>query len=76
MGIVVDRELYLAHLASAEWALIRRLVLERDGRQCLVCNSPDDLVAHHRSYARLGHELLADLATLCRDCHELFHDQS
>jgi 5-methylcytosine-specific restriction endonuclease McrA len=73
MAAPADRERYLAHLNSEAWRLIRRLVIERDGRRCLVCNSPAELEAHHRTYERLGHERLDDLATLCRDCHELFH---
>jgi hypothetical protein len=43
---------------------------------CQVCGSPWDLrhgALHHRSYARLGHELDSDVVALCRPCHRRLH---
>jgi len=44
----------------------------RAGGRCQVCNSPDGLEAHHRTYERLGDELPGDLTCLCRKCHQIF----
>jgi len=46
--------------------------------KCRICeNGPPTTVieVHHRTYARLGHEHVADLCTLCRDCHHLVTDE-
>ena len=41
---------------------------------CVVCKDPNvDL--HHRTYARLGEELLTDIAPLCRLHHDQLHDE-
>jgi 5-methylcytosine-specific restriction endonuclease McrA len=66
---------YKQYLTSPEWQVLRRLKLaEADGR-CQVCNGGGVLHVHHRSYERLGREILTDLTVLCADCHNLFHDK-
>lgn len=67
---------YHDYLRSDAWKVVARTVKEHAGFRCQVCNSPDDLVAHHRSYAHLGDEMnhLGDLTCLCRPCHERYHD--
>jgi len=43
---------------------------------CQACAGPWDLrrgALHHRSYARLGHELDSDLSPLGRPCHRQLH---
>jgi 5-methylcytosine-specific restriction endonuclease McrA len=43
---------------------------------CQICGGPWDLRhsdLHHRSYARLGHELDSDVVPLCRPCHRRLH---
>lgn len=67
------RDVYEKYLQSPEWAAKRDQALERDARRCRACNSPEKLEVHHRTYARLGHEDLNDLTTLCESCHEHFH---
>ena len=62
------------HYASAYWRAIREQCLARDGYRCRLCNSPDDLQAHHRTYERKGKEDLDDLTTLCQPCHDLVTD--
>lgn len=64
---------YQEYLASERWAAVRRWALERADHHCQVCNAPDDLEVHHRTYARLGHEQPQDVVVLCDGCHELFH---
>lgn len=63
---------YLTYLRSATWRSKRIAALERAGQRCQVCNSPDKLQVHHRTYERLGNELPEDLTVLCDDCHTLF----
>ena len=53
------------------WARARRRALDRDGWRCCRCESPLSLEVHHvRPLDQGGAALdLANLATLCRDCH-------
>lgn len=68
------REAYKTYLESPEWEKRRRLALSRAGFRCQVCNSKGVLVAHHRTYERVGNEAPGDLTILCWDCHDLFHN--
>ncbi len=43
--------------------------------RCQVCYSPDDLDVRHRTYARLGHELVSDLTVLCATCRGRYADR-
>lgn len=70
------RENYLAYLDSGQWKETRSLALARDGHRCRVCNREKHLDVHHRTYARLFSEDLGDLTTLCRNCHELYHNET
>jgi hypothetical protein len=58
---------------SEQWRETKRRYRRSDYPQrCLVCGCSDfDL--HHRSYARLGQELLFDLVPLCRRHHDDLH---
>lgn len=67
------KERYAEYLKSPEWAARSKATKERDGNRCRVCNSPDRLQAHHRTYERVGREAEGDLVTLCDPCHDLFH---
>lgn len=66
---------YEAYLQSPEWQQRRKAALERAEYRCQICNSPQRLDAHHRTYERLGNEEPADLTVLCRACHDTFHDR-
>jgi hypothetical protein len=68
-----DPPLYSDYLQSDVWKRTRELALEYYGNACCVCNSRTSLDVHHRTYERLGHERLTDLAVLCRDHHATFH---
>jgi len=63
-----------SHYTSTYWREIREQCLARDGYRCRLCNSPDDLQAHHRTYERFGREELHDLTTLCASCHDVVTD--
>lgn len=60
------------YLKSDHWATLRRLVLDRDGHRCVLCNRADRLEVHHRVYAPYE-ENLNDLVTLCCSCHSAHH---
>ena len=56
------------------WAQIRRRALERDGRRCRECGKAGRLEVHHAlPLERGGNNDMANLLTLCRDCHLRAH---
>jgi 5-methylcytosine-specific restriction endonuclease McrA len=57
-----------------DYAILRRLVLKRDGWRCQQCGSLRNLDVHHvRRRSALGDDAEANLITLCRDCHQMLH---
>ena len=70
---MTSKEKYAAYLRSPEWKALRDSTIARDGGRCRVCNAGNDLVAHHRTYARAMAEAPDDLTTLCRRCHDAVH---
>lgn len=67
---------YERYIRSPEWDVVRRLALEHARYACQVCGAPDgesELHVHHRSYERLGRELLCDVVVLCSTCHARHH---
>ena len=63
---------YYDYLLSHEWQEKRSAALVAAGNRCQVCNSPNNLDVHHRTYERLGNEQPGDMTVLCRTCHALF----
>lgn len=74
--ITSSQEKYSVHLNSDYWAKVSATVKARAGGRCQVCNSDQDLHAHHRTYAHRGSEMnhLEDLTCLCNRCHTIFHN--
>ena len=67
---------YSEKLKDPRWKLIAKGVKERDGNRCRVCNSKENLDAHHRAYRGDPWEApLGDIITLCRDCHSKWHSR-
>ena len=69
------RVVYHEYIKSPAWKKRAAAAKERAGNRCQVCNRTSGIVrleAHHRTYARLGHELPDDITVLCEDCHDLF----
>jgi 5-methylcytosine-specific restriction endonuclease McrA len=75
-------EKYKAHIASPEWARIRKGALERAGNSCALCGRGIKdlrrkglhLEVHHKHYRNLGREQPEDLTVLCAGrggCHSL-----
>lgn len=67
------RSFYQRYLRSLRWKRKRDAVVKRDGGRCRICNAEGPLEVHHRTYKDLGHEKMADLISLCPDCHEIHH---
>lgn len=68
---------YDEYLQSEHWHRTRQRILRRDSHRCRLCNAPGHKVVlnvHHRTYKDLGHEDENDLVTLCRKCHQTFHN--
>ena len=64
---------YEEYLQTPEWGERRDFMLQQAGNRCQVCNSPEDLNVHHRTYERRGNEEHGDLTVLCQSCHAWFH---
>lgn len=67
---------YQKFLNTDYWKEVARKVKEAADWRCQICNSREQLEAHHRTYEHHGNELehLGDLICLCRKCHQRFHD--
>ena len=70
---------YAEYIRSAAWRNnpARLAELAASGGRCRTCNRPApevELQVHHRTYARLGAELVGDLTTLCVECHRVITD--
>jgi hypothetical protein len=67
---------YYTYLRSPQWKRKANAAKKRAGYRCQICNHGRDegarLEAHHRTYARLGHEKPEDITVLCSDCHGLY----
>ena len=62
-------------LEIADWANIRRAILDRDEYRCRICDADDrsaKLNVHHIDYDR-RHNKKANLVTLCSRCHRFVH---
>jgi Holliday junction DNA helicase RuvB len=56
-------------------AWIRKQILARDGKRCVLCRRPSLLDAHHIHHrASGGRTEPTNLMTLCRPCHALVHE--
>jgi 5-methylcytosine-specific restriction endonuclease McrA len=61
-------------LDVTDYALVRKLVLERDGWQCQECGSKKSLQVHHlKARSQLGGDTMQNLITLCVSCHVKAH---
>ena len=64
-------------LKKTAWKRKRKLIIDRDGGKCTVCQSTNKLVVHHTYYyqERIKPWLYPDdcLITLCEECHNDWH---
>ncbi len=75
----MTKKQYAAYLCSEHWKCLRKQILD-DRTACERCHLPrwlaeltydQDLHVHHKTYANLGRENVADLEVLCRRCHDI-----
>jgi hypothetical protein len=65
---------YRDYLRTQEWRRTRAAALVLAKHACAFdVTHTRGLDVHHRTYDRLGEELVDDLLVLCRDCHALHH---
>jgi 5-methylcytosine-specific restriction endonuclease McrA len=73
---------YGALLFREEWKRKRKEILERDNNKCVICDSTQNIVVHHRQYVFIKErQSFKDpwdydnslLITLCRSCHQRGH---
>lgn len=72
-GKVIDYKEYLKH---PHWQKVRKARFDFDNHQCVICHKDLDgeiYNTHHIHYYRCGHERIRDVMTLCKTCHEEFH---
>ena len=59
---------------TASWPKTRAQALARDDARCTRCGSATDLHVHHvQAVSAGGSNTLANLVTLCEDCHRAEH---
>lgn len=68
------KERYQQYLLSPEWQERADAAKLRFGRRCALCNSDQNLEAHHRTYERVYGEFPDDITALCADCHHAYHE--
>jgi hypothetical protein len=67
---------YWHYLKTPEWRRTRAAALVRADDACsLDVTHTNNLEVHHRTYERIGEELVTDLVVLCHSCHRLHHDE-
>jgi hypothetical protein len=74
----IPRERYHEYINTSEWKAKSAFIKQYKGNTCQRCGITkcgSDLRAHHKTYDRLGFELLDDLECLCIPCHEKHHKQ-
>jgi hypothetical protein len=49
---------------------MRKDMFRLRGERCERCGYAHELQLHHKTYERLGRELISDLEVLCHQCHE------
>ena len=69
--------LYSDYKQSEEWRKCAEACKEHASHRCQICNCRNTrarrLVAHHRTYERIGHEEPRDLIAVCERCHRIIH---
>ena len=71
---------YQEYLQSEHWQQFRKKYYrsKKTKKYCIICSTDEvynfNIELHHKTYTRLGSELLSDVVPVCREHHELIHD--
>lgn len=65
---------YYEYIGSDEWKRKREEILKRDNYQCMACGGKCNLQVHHLTYKNIGNENEWELITLCKSCHQQYHE--
>lgn len=68
-----DQSAYEKYIHSGAWLLKREEAFATHGRHCNRCGTTARLQVHHKTYERMGTELMEDLEILCFGCHAEHH---
>ena len=77
-----NRKQYKQYMKSDNWKSKRSQRIFKDGGMCQgvragkKCLSRFKLEVHHKTYIRMGNELMDDLITLCHKCHLAIHKRA
>jgi hypothetical protein len=66
---------YQEYLKSEKWKIKRNLVLQRDNYLCKGCGIVKATQVHHLTYENKYDEFLFQLISLCKPCHEKYHNK-
>jgi hypothetical protein len=69
----IKKDVYSGYLTSPEWKAKRDSCLRRDNYLCQGCLKAEAAIAHHLTYENIFDELLFQLVSLCRACHDKIH---
>lgn len=64
---------YKHYLQSTHWRQLSRRKKQESNYTCEICHHKGEIHVHHKTYERLGRELLSDLMSLCKYCHKIIH---
>ena len=69
---------YHNFLKTPYWKAIAAHTKYKAGYKCQLCNSPHNLITHHRNYGIHGfeHAHMQELTVICNKCHNRFHEQT
>lgn len=66
---------YREYINSPHWKKKRAEFIESVGGRCERCGSTKQLQVHHKHYRTLKRESKEDVEVLCKECHELEHEE-
>jgi len=70
---------YYDYIQSDSWKSVKlRYIESRYPKNCYFCDDAwnKSFHFHHRTYKRLGRELLSGIVPICRRCHEAVHEMN
>lgn len=67
---------YNSYLNSRPWKNKREIVLKRDNYICQGCLKNQATEVHHLTYDNIYNELLFQLISVCKPCHNIIHNSN